>query len=78
MAIVKEFFETRDDGVDLYRTFSNKGYKIRKVGTNETFDEAVDIESANYTYEETDKLIKEEEIIQQTIKDEDIDPIKYL
>lgn len=32
---------------------------IRKVGTNEVYSEAVDIEGAPYEYEETDKEIEE-------------------
>lgn len=52
--IVKEFYTTRQDGVNLYRTYSDKNVQIRKVGTDEIYDEAVDIEGAPYTYEETD------------------------
>ena len=54
--IVKEFYRTREDGVNLYRTYSDKGLKIHKVGTDEIYDEAVDIEDASYTYEETTEL----------------------
>lgn len=56
--IKREFFETRADGVDLYRTFSDVGLQIRKVGTYEVYDEAIDVEYATYTYEETDKPIE--------------------
>ena len=52
--IVKEFYKTRTDGVNLFRTYSDKGLRIRKVGTDEIYDEAIDIESAPYTYEETE------------------------
>lgn len=52
--IVKEFYSTRADGVNLFRTYSDKGMQIRKVGTDEVYDEAIDIENAPYTYEETD------------------------
>ena len=52
--IVKEFYRTRADGVNLVRTYSDKGLQIRKVGTDEVYDEAIDIENAPYTYEETD------------------------
>lgn len=51
--IVKEFYRTREDGVNLFRTYSDKGMQIRKVGTDEIYDEAIDIENAPYTYEET-------------------------
>ena len=55
--IIKEFYMTRTDGVNLYRTYSNKGLQIHKIGTDEIYDEAVDVENAPYTYEETDTLI---------------------
>ena len=61
MAIVKEYYSTREDGVDLYRTYSDEGYKIKKVGTEEVYDEAIDIEESNYEYEETDEKVTEEE-----------------
>ena len=56
--IVKEFYETREDGIDLYRTYSDENYRIRKVGTNEVYDEAIDIEDSEYEYEETDEKIE--------------------
>ncbi len=52
--VIKEFYKTRNDGVDLYRNYSDMGLQIRKVGTNEVYDEAIDIADAPYTYEETD------------------------
>ena len=45
--IKKEFFRTREDGINLYRTYSDKKYKIRKIGTNEIYDEAIDIEGSD-------------------------------
>ena len=56
--IVKEFYETREDGIDLYRTYSDENYRIRKVGTNEIYDEAIDVEDSDYEYEETDEKIE--------------------
>lgn len=62
MAIVKEFYETRDDGVNLYRTYSDENKFIRKIGTNEFYTEAVDIEDTPYKYIETnEKIISMEE-----------------
>ena len=58
--IVKEFFRTRKDGVKLYKTYSDKNVFIQKVNTNEVYDEAIDVESANFTYIETDKITEEE------------------
>ena len=62
MAVKREFYRTREDGVNLYRTYSDNDLQIRKVGTDEVYDEAVDIEGAPYTYEETDMRI---EIVQE-------------
>lgn len=58
--IKKEFYKTRSDGVNLYKTYSDKGYLIKQVETGELYQEAIDIENAPYTYEETDILIEEE------------------
>lgn len=55
---VKYFFMTREDGVNLYRTYSDKGFYIRKVGTDDLLVDAIDVENANNEYEETDKPIE--------------------
>lgn len=52
MAIKKEFFAERPDGVKLYRTFSDEKKKILQNETGIIYDEAVDIETAEYTYSE--------------------------
>ena len=59
MAIVKEFYKERNDGVKLYRTYSDENYMIRKVGTEEIYEEAIDVENASYEYEETTEPIEE-------------------
>lgn len=56
--IITEYFKTRKDGVNLYRTYSNEGYMILQVETGIQYAEAVDVENAPYTYEETDVLIE--------------------
>lgn len=60
MAIVKEFYMTRNDGVNLYRTYSDENYKIKQVETEIVYDEAIDIEEALYTYEEIEEKIEDE------------------
>lgn len=57
--IIKEFYSTRKDGVKLYKTYSDEGFYIRKIGTEEVYDEAIDVEGAPYTYEETETTILE-------------------
>ena len=59
--IVREFHETRFDGVNLYRTYSDTGYFIKQNPTGVVYAEAIDVESAPYTYEETDELIEKPE-----------------
>ena len=60
--IVKEFYRQREDGVNLFITKSTEGLQIRKVDTDEIYDEAVDVEGAPFTYEEVDELIVEDEV----------------
>lgn len=60
--IVKEFLKLRNDGVKLYRTYSTEDFRILQKETGKVYDEAIDIENAPYTYEETDiKIYKYEE-----------------
>lgn len=56
--IVREFHETRFDGVNLYRTYSDTNHYIRQIPTGVIYAKAVDVESAPYTYEETDDIIE--------------------
>lgn len=51
--IQREFYRQRADGVRLIRTYSDEGYLIRQRETGELYMEAIDIEDAQYTYEET-------------------------
>lgn len=54
--IVKDLYDTREDGTKLFRTYSNEGKYIRKVGTDEMYSEAIDVKE--YEYEETEELIE--------------------
>jgi hypothetical protein len=56
--IKREFYRTREDGVNLYRTYSTDGFKIRKVGTDEIYEEAIDVVSAPFVYQESQELIE--------------------
>ena len=58
MAIQKELFGENADGVKLYRTFSDENRKILQVETGIIFDDAVDIDGAEFTYLETDGVIE--------------------
>ena len=60
MAIVREFFSTRADGVNLYRTYSDAGMMLLQNETGVEYSDAVDIESAPYTYSESENPIADE------------------
>lgn len=58
--LVTKYYRTRADGVVLNRTYSDAGLYIRKVGTDEVYSDAVDIEGVPYTYEETEEPIEDD------------------
>ena len=70
--IKTEYFNTRNDGVILVKTYSTENKYIKQLETNLEYDIAIDvgIEENNiykpkfYSYEETDKIIE----INQPIK----------
>lgn len=55
--IIKDFYRTREDGVNLYRTYSDNGMQILQNETGKTYNTAIDVENAPYTYTETDEPI---------------------
>lgn len=57
--IKTDFYKTREDGVNLYRTYSDLNVYIYKT-TEPTFyyNEAIDIENCGFTYEESDQPIE--------------------
>ena len=55
--ITRKYYETREDGVQLFRTYSDSNHYIKQIETGAIYEEAVDVENANYTYEETDDII---------------------
>lgn len=59
--IQKQFYKTREDGVNLYITFSDEGMMIEKKSASkrkELYRTAIDVESANFEYVETSESIK--------------------
>lgn len=68
MAIVKEFYKTRKDGVNLYKIYSDMDLCIHKIGTEEYYEEVIDIESAPYEYEETTEKINREDLSELELK----------
>lgn len=63
--IKRELYKTRKDGVNLYKTYSDNNYRIKQKETGNIYDEAIDVEDAPYTYEETDMPIEEENATEQ-------------
>lgn len=59
--IKKEYLKTRKDGVKLFRTYSDEDFLIKKIGTNEIYSEAIDVENSNFEYIETSGKILNEE-----------------
>lgn len=59
--VKKEFYETREDGVNLYRTYSDEGFYIIQNETGAEYEKAIDVEGTPYTYMESYKKIPAEE-----------------
>ena len=57
--IKKEFYKEREDGVRLFRTFSDTDHKIRNKHTSEVYADAVDI-AEDEEYEEVEEYIEME------------------
>ena len=56
--IKRDFYKERNDGVKLYKTYSDENYRIQKVGTDEIYDEAIDVFPIQYNYEETSEKVE--------------------
>lgn len=59
----REFYRSREDGVKLFRTYSDKNMKIQKDGTEELYSEAIDVENSEFSYTETEIPIPADEEI---------------
>jgi hypothetical protein len=57
--IVRDFYKKRNDGVRLYRTYSDTNHYIRQKETGVVYTDAIDVGGAPYTYEETEDIIEE-------------------
>lgn len=55
--IKKEYFTTREDGIKLYRTFSDTDHLVKNKRTGHTYTEAIDI-SEDEEYEEEAEYIE--------------------
>lgn len=76
---IREFFETRKDGVNLYRTYSDQGFMLRQIETDILYSEAIDVEGAPYTYKETDILIESKNgENESTLAPDEISPEEFM
>lgn len=66
--IKQELYTVRNDGVKLYKTYSDGNFKIRQVETGNVYDAAIDVENAPFTYEETEEKIQMEAVKYSTLK----------
>lgn len=55
--LVTEVYMTREDGVNLVRTYSDLHHYILQEDTGIMYEEAVDVENIGHTYFETDTEI---------------------
>lgn len=60
--IITEFYTTRTDGVKLYRTYSDAGFKIERDGVQ--YDEAIDPENTGRVYTEMNERVEVEEPVE--------------
>ena len=67
MAIITEYFRTREDGVILARTYSNAGMMIERDGVR--YSEAIDPAEFGRQYTETDEPIEGEDTDTATEED---------
>lgn len=56
--IIKELYTARPDGVKLFRNYSDRNVYIRQDQTGVEYADAIDVETAQYSYIETDKPIE--------------------
>ncbi len=54
----RDFFETREDGVNLFRTYSDDNHYIIQNETGIEYKEAIDVEDSPYTYTESDEVYR--------------------
>jgi hypothetical protein len=63
--IVKEPYKSLPDGKERVRYFSDTDLKIRKVGTDEVYDEAIELVDTIVEYEEVDIPTEETEATEE-------------
>ena len=72
--VKKEYYKTLEDGTVLIRTYSDSNHYIIQDGTGIEYPEAIDPEQMNRTYTESEKIIEEDSITEES-KLEDVDKL---
>ena len=62
MAVITEFYTTREDGTNLYRTYSDKGLMLLQNESGKEYSDAVDVENSGYTYTEIEGIANAQDI----------------
>lgn len=62
-----EFYRTREDGVKLYRTYSDDNRYVIQEDTGNVYIEAIDVENSGHTYIEGDVI--QEEVEQENLEE---------
>lgn len=75
--IITEFLGTREDGVNLYMRYSDKGVMLLQKETGDMYEDPVDVEDSPYTYEETDILVGSENE-EPTLAPDEISPEEFM
>jgi hypothetical protein len=57
--IVREFYRTREDGINLYVCYSDQNVYIHKEGSPIKHEKVVQVENSSTVYLETDVKIKD-------------------
>lgn len=66
--IIREYYQTRTDGVNLYKVYSDNDFLIRQNETGHLYSMAIDVEDSPYTYEETTEPVEREVKKYSTLK----------
>ena len=64
--VISEFYRIREDGVNLFRIYSDKGFEIKHISTGEIFGDVIETEDACKCYTETSKKVPMDKIEEST------------
>lgn len=71
MAIIEDILSTDENGVSLIKRYSDQGFLLLQLDTGEMYGEAIDLNTANKVYEETDIPMEKDNEENESIDEED-------